>query len=47
MLNSIIKDNQIAYEFHNFETGHCYVDYVEREGMTENEGYTKVPLYKF
>lgn len=47
MLNSIIKDNPIAYEFHNFETGHCYVDYVECEGMTENEGYTKVPLYKF
>jgi hypothetical protein len=46
MLNSIRKDNPIAYEFHNYETGHCYVDYVEREGMTEKEGYTKISLHK-
>jgi hypothetical protein len=46
MLNSIRKDNPIAYEFHNYETGHCYVDYIEREGMTEKEGYTKISLHK-
>lgn len=46
MLNNIRKDNPIAYEFHNYETGHCYVDYVEREGMTEKEGYTKISLHK-
>lgn len=46
MINSIRKDNPIAYEFHNYETGHCYVDYVEREGMTEKEGYTKISLHK-
>lgn len=46
MLNNIRKDNPIAYEFHNYETGYCYVDYVEREGMTEKEGYTKISLHK-
>ena len=46
MLNNIRKGNPIAYEFHNYETGHCYVDYVEREGMTEKEGYAKISLHK-
>lgn len=47
MLGSIRKDSRpIAYEFHNYKTGHCYVDYVEREGMTEKDGYTKISLYK-
>lgn len=46
MLSSIRKSEPIAYEFHNYETGHCYVDYVERDGMTEKEGYTKISLYK-
>lgn len=36
----------LAYEFHNYKTGHCYVEYYERKGMGESEGYTKVPLYK-
>lgn len=36
----------LAYEFHNYKTGHCYVDYYARFGMSENEGYTKIPLYK-
>jgi hypothetical protein len=46
MLKIIRNENASAYEFHNYETGHCYVDYVEREGMTEKEGYTKIALYK-
>jgi hypothetical protein len=46
MLTSIRKENPSAYEFHNYETGHCYVDYVEREGMTEKDGYTKISLHK-
>ena len=46
MLNSIRKDNPIAYEFHNYKTGHFYVDYIESEGMTEKEGYTKISLHK-
>jgi hypothetical protein len=36
----------IAYEFHNCETGHCYVDYIERNGLGKNQGYTKIPLFK-
>ena len=46
MLSSIKKEKPIAYEFHNYENGHCYVDYSERQGMTEKEGYTKIPLHK-
>lgn len=46
MLMHLNKAEPSAYEFHNHSTGHCYVDYVEREGMTEKEGYTKIPLYK-
>jgi hypothetical protein len=45
MISAIKKENPLAYEFHNIETGHCYVDYVERQGMTEKEGYIKKPLY--
>jgi hypothetical protein len=46
---SIIErnDSPVAFEFHNQQTGHCYVDYIERAGMTEKEGYTKTPLFKF
>lgn len=36
----------IAYEFHNHETGHCYVDYNEREGQGVKDGYVKSSLYK-
>lgn len=36
----------IAYEFHNYNTGHCYVDYHEKLDMGEKDGYTKIPLYK-
>jgi len=36
----------VAYEFHNYNTGHCYVDYVARNLMSEDNGYTKIPLYK-
>jgi hypothetical protein len=46
MLKAIKESNPIAYEYHNQENGHCYVDYIERKGMTEKEGYIKTPLYK-
>jgi hypothetical protein len=36
----------IAYEWHNNDTGHCYVDYVAHNLMDENNGYVKTPLYK-
>ena len=36
----------LAYEFHNFKTGHSYVDYIHKNGMDEKDGYTKIPLYK-
>lgn len=36
----------VAYEFHNYDTGHCYVDYISRNLMDENNGYTRIPLYK-
>jgi hypothetical protein len=35
-----------AFEWHNYETGHCYVDYIPRANMTEKDGYTKIPLYE-
>jgi len=39
-----------AFEWHNYETGHCYVDYVPHvDGksniLDEKNGYTKIPLY--
>ena len=34
-----------GYEFHNHETGHCYIDYVERTGMGEKDGYIKTTIY--
>ena len=46
MLIEIRKENQVAYEFHNYKTGHCYVDYEARQNMTEADGYTKIILYK-
>lgn len=36
----------LAYEWHNYKTGHCYVDYVPKKDMGEENGYTKIPLYK-
>lgn len=36
-----------AYEWHNYKTGHCYVDYIPREGMGEKDGYNKIPLFKY
>lgn len=49
-----MKNNPIAYEWHNLETGHCYVDYApkhfEIDGvwtkLDETNGYTKTPLFK-
>ena len=39
-----------AFEWHNYETGHCYVEYVPHvDGksniLDEKNGYTKIPLY--
>jgi len=39
-------ETPLAYEFHNYKTGHCYVDYIPRFAMDEMDGYTKIPLYK-
>ena len=36
----------VAYEFYNKQTGHCYVDYIERVGMGKNEGYEATALIK-
>lgn len=47
MLKKIKKSKADAYEFHNHNTGHCYVDYLERQGMGEKEGYVKTHLYSF
>lgn len=46
MLQQIREENPIAYEWHNHETGHCYVDYIAQPEMDEEHGYTKTPLYK-
>lgn len=40
------ESEPVAYEFHNHETGHCYVDYIEQPEVGEKEGYIKTPLYK-
>ena len=32
-----------AYEWHNYKTGHCYVDYIPH--LDAKEGYVKTPLY--
>ena len=37
-------DKIIAYEWHNHETGHCYVDYVPHPEQDEKDGYTKTAL---
>lgn len=34
----------IAYEFHNYKTGHCYVDYIAQANKGVCNGYTKKPL---
>jgi len=36
----------LAYEWHNKKTGHCYVDYIPKNGMDEMNGYSKTPLHK-
>jgi hypothetical protein len=35
----------VAYEWHNYSTGHCYVGYTAQDGQDEKDGYTKKPLY--
>lgn len=32
-----------AYEWHNYKTGHSYVDYIPH--LDAKEGYVKTPLY--
>lgn len=46
ILSEIRKYNLIGYEFHNYKTGHCYIDYEERQNMGEKDGYSKIPIYK-
>lgn len=41
-----LKLQPTAYEWHNYETGHCYVDYIERKDYEDARDYTKTPLYK-
>jgi hypothetical protein len=36
----------VAYEWHNFDTGHSYVDYIPRPNKDEKDGYKKHPLYR-
>jgi hypothetical protein len=35
-----------AFEWHNYQTGHCYVDYVAHPNMGEKDGYICIPLFK-
>lgn len=35
----------VAYEYHNYSTGHCYVDYLPQPERGEAEGYDEIPLY--
>ena len=41
-----MKNNPIAYEWYNIETGHCYVDYIRHPDLEFDGEYTKTPLYK-
>lgn len=34
-----------AYEYHNLNTEHCYVDYLPRPGQGKAEGYEEIPLF--
>jgi hypothetical protein len=45
-LKVIIMRTPTAFEWHNVDTGHCYVDYISKPLMDENNGYTKIPLFK-
>jgi len=40
------KKRPVAYEYHNYYTGHCYVDYRAKQDQDEQNGYTKIPLFK-
>jgi len=35
------KGSPTAYEWHNLETGHCYVDYIPHFGEDEKDGFYK------
>ena len=35
-----------AFEWHNTEDGHCYIDYIPDTRIEHPEEYTKTPLYK-
>jgi hypothetical protein len=41
-----LKLQSTACEWHNSETGHSYVDYIERKDYEDANDYTKTPLYK-
>lgn len=44
-LKEVKSKTPTAYEFHNYDTGHCYVDYTARNLEDKENGYTKIPLY--
>ena len=51
MLKTIKKETPMAYEYHNHENGHCFVDYdlgkvTSFNGIENLKDYTKTPLYK-
>lgn len=45
MLREIRESNMVAYEFHNYESGHCYVDYIKRPDLEDGGEYKKIPLH--
>lgn len=45
LIEEIKTEEPTAYEFHNHETGHSYVDYIPKDGMDEKDGYTIIPLH--
>ena len=40
------ESKPVAFEWHNFDTGHCYVDYIPHPNQDEKDGYKRRPLYK-
>lgn len=45
VIRTTIEQNPVAFEWHNHDTGHCYVDYTPHPNMDEADGYVKTPLY--
>lgn len=46
MIETLNGNNSTAIEFHNHETGHCYVDYIKRTDYEDADDYIEYPLYK-